>query len=124
MALADLASGLVKLCRKGKFLNAVDKFYGDDIVSVEPVAGPQMPAQQSGIDAIRAKNKWFEENFEVHSVQVEGPFLGKGQFAARFTLDVTQKASGKRFPMNEMALYTVKKNKVVREEFYYNAMSQ
>jgi SnoaL-like domain len=123
MALADVASGLVKLCRKGKFLNAVNKYYGDDIVSVEPVAGPQMPAEQSGIDAIRAKNKWFEENFEVHSVQVDGPFLGKGQFAAHFTLDVTQKASGKRFPMNEMALYTVKKNKVVREEFYYNAMS-
>jgi hypothetical protein len=26
--------------------------------------------------------------------------------------------------MTEMALYTVKKNKVVREEFYYKPMSQ
>ncbi len=124
MALADVASGLVKLCRKGKFFNAVEKFYSDDIVSIEPVGGPQMPAEQSGIEAVRAKNRWFEESFEVHSVQVEGPFLGRGQFAAHFTLDVTQKASGKRVSMNEMALYTVKKDKIVREEFFYNAMSQ
>jgi len=124
MALADVASGLVKLCRKGKFLQALDKYYSDDIVSVEPVDSPGMPAEQSGIDKIRAKGQWFEGNFEVHSVQVDGPYLGKGQFAARFIMDVTQKASGKRFTMSEMALYTVKKGKVVREEFYYTAMSQ
>jgi hypothetical protein len=124
MALADVASGLVKLCRKGKFIQAVDKYYSDDIVSIEPVDSPQMPAEQSGIERIRAKNKWFEDAFEVHSVQVDGPFLGKSQFAVRFTLDVTQKAAGARFTMNEMALYTVKKSKVVREEFYYNAKSQ
>jgi hypothetical protein len=124
MALADVASGLVKLCRKGKFLNAVDKYYSDDIVSVEPMDSPQMPAEQRGIEAIRGKNQWFEDAFEVHSVQAEGPFLGKNQFAVRFTLDVTQKAAGKRFTMTEMALYTVKKNKVVREEFYYKPMSQ
>jgi hypothetical protein len=124
MALADVASGLVKLCRKGKFLNAVDKYYHDEIVSVEPMDSPQMPAEQRGIEAIRGKNQWFENAFEVHSVQAEGPFLGKNQFAVRFTLDVTQKADGKRFTMTEMALYTVKKNKVVREEFYYKPMSQ
>lgn len=124
MALADVASGLVKLCRKGKFLSAVDKYYSDDIVSVEPVDSPKMPAEQSGIDRIRAKNKWFEDAFEVHSVQVDGPYLGKNQFAARLTLDVTQKAAGKRFTMTEMALYSVKKGKIVREEFYYNAMPQ
>jgi ketosteroid isomerase-like protein len=124
MALADVASGLVKLCRKGKFVQAVNKYYSDDIVSVEPVDSPQMPAEQTGIDKIRNKNKWFEEAFEVHSVQADGPLVGKGQFAVRFTLDVTQKASGKRFPMVEMALYTVKKGKIIREEFYYNATQQ
>ena len=124
MALADVASGIVKLCRKGKFLNAVDKYYSDDIVSVEPVDSPNMPAQQSGIDQVRAKNEWFERNFEVHSVQVDGPYLGKNQFAVRYTLEVTPKASGQRTTMNEMALYSVKKGKVVREEFYYNANSQ
>jgi ketosteroid isomerase-like protein len=123
MALADVASGLVKLCRKGKFLNAVDKYYSVDIVSIEPVDSPHMPAQQSGIEQIREKNKWFEDNFEVHSVQVDGPFLGKGQFAVRYVLEVTPKASGQRVTMNEMALYSVKNGKVVREEFYYNANS-
>jgi hypothetical protein len=123
MALEDVAKGLIKLCRKGKFFQAIDKYYDDDIVSIEPADSPGMPARQEGIDKIRAKNQWFDDNFKVHSMEVEGPFLGRGQFAVRFTLDVTNKPSGKRMTMNEMALYTVKKNKIVQEEFYYNAAS-
>ncbi|HUV97776.1 MAG TPA: SnoaL-like domain-containing protein [Acidobacteriaceae bacterium] len=34
-------------------------------------------------------------------------------------MDVTQKASGKKVHMEEMALYTVENGKIVREHFYY-----
>ena len=123
MALEDIAKALVKSCRKGKFMDVIEKYYADDIVSVEPVGNPQMPAEMTGIDQIRGKNKWFEENNEIHSCEVDGPFLGKGQFAVRMHIEITPKMSGKRVSMTEMALYTVKKGKIVREEFYYNAPS-
>jgi ketosteroid isomerase-like protein len=33
---------------------------------------------------------------------------------------VTAKATGQRFQMEEMALYTVKDGKIVGEQFFYN----
>ena len=39
----------------------------------------------------------------------------------RFTYDVTNKPSGRRMQMDETALFTVENDKIVREEFFYNA---
>ncbi len=121
MSTEEIAKGLIELCSKGKFEDAVNKYYAQDIVSVEPVAMPPMPAESKGIDAIRGKNQWFEENHDVHTIKIEGPFLGQNQFAVKFHLDMTPKHTGQRVSMSEMALYTVKDGKIAREEFYYNA---
>lgn len=42
------------------------------------------------------------------------------QFAVHFAYDVTAKPSGQRFNMAELALYTVKDGKIVREQFFYH----
>ena len=119
----DIAEGLVELCRKSQFRNAIDRYYSDDIVSVEAVELPGLGKEQRGIEAIRGKDTWFAENNEVHSCKVNGPFLGTGryanQFAVHFLLDHTLKATGTRATMDEMGLYTVNDGKIVREEFYY-----
>jgi len=120
MSVADIANDLVALCREGKNLEAVDKYYADDIVSVESASGPGMPAEMKGIDAIRGKNAWWMENHEVHSGVANGPYVGENQFAVEFKYDVTNKPSGKRMQIDEMALYTVKNGKIVHEHFYYN----
>jgi hypothetical protein len=41
------------------------------------------------------------------------------RFAVYYNYDVTFKPTGKRNNMEEMALYTVKDGKVVREQFFY-----
>jgi ketosteroid isomerase-like protein len=120
MSVADIADDLVALCREGKNLEAVNKHYADDIVSVESASGPGMPAEMTGIDAIRGKNAWWLENHEVHSAEANGPYVGEDQFAVEFIYDVTNKPSGKRFQIAEMALYTVENGKIVHEHFYYN----
>lgn len=67
-----------------------------------------MPAEMSGIDAIRQKNEsWFENN-EVHKAETNGSFVGENQFAVQYTFDATFKPTGRRTEMSEMALYTVK----------------
>jgi hypothetical protein len=76
-----------------------------------------------GIDAIRGKNQWWFDNHQVHDHKANGPFVGEDQFAVRFEWDCTQKSSGQRFQMAEMALYTVEDGKIVREEFFYNVPS-
>jgi hypothetical protein len=115
-----VAQELVALCREGRNLEAVNKLYSPRIVSIESSGTPEMPAETSGIDAIRGKHEWWEHNNEVHSIKVNGPFMGEDQFAVQYTFDVTFKPTGQRSSMTEMALYTVKDGKIVREEFFYN----
>lgn len=121
MSTAEIAKGLVDLCRKGKNMDAIAKYYADNIVSVESGSAPGMPAQMEGLEAIRNKNQWWMEQHEIHSAEANGPFIGENQFAVEFKYDVTQKATRKRFQMNEMALYTVEGGKIVHEHFFYNA---
>lgn len=100
-------------------MEVVQKFYSNDVVSVESRATPGMPAEMKGIEAIKGKNKWFFDNNEIDGQEINGPFVGENQFAVEYKMDVTEKASGKKMRMEEMALYTVANGKIVREHFYY-----
>jgi hypothetical protein len=58
---AAVAEELVSLCRAGRNLDAIAKLYSPKIVSIEPVGSETMPAETSGIDAVRQKNeRWYE----------------------------------------------------------------
>ncbi len=114
---------LVELCQQGKNDEAIETLYSPDIVSIEAMGGPDMPARQSGLAAIKGKNEWWVANHEVHSAKVEGPWPNGDKFITRFTYDVTAKAgpmAGKRMTMDEAALYTVKDGKITEEEFFYS----
>lgn len=115
-----VAEELVALCQAGRNLDAINKLYSPRIVSVESVGSESMPAEISGIEAIRRKHDWWTENNEVHSAEANGPFVGDNQFAVQYTFETTFKPTGKREQMTEMALYTVKDGKIVREQFFYN----
>jgi ketosteroid isomerase-like protein len=117
---ATVAEELVSFCRAGRNLDAINALYSPDIVSIESMGNETMPREQKGIDAIRGKNQWWSENNEVHSATADGPFVGNDdKFAVYYNFDCTFKPTGKRSNMEEMALYTVKDGKVVREQFFY-----
>jgi ketosteroid isomerase-like protein len=114
---------LVELCREGKNMEAMDALYSPDIVSVEAGAPPGGSARSEGIAAIKGKGEWWVANHEVHKAEAEGPFPHGDRFIVRFKYDVTAKAgpmAGKRFVMDEAALYTVKDGKIAHEEFFYS----
>lgn len=117
---AAIAQELVALCRARRNMDAITKLYSPKIVSIEPVGSENMPAEMTGIDAIRQKNEWWFANNEVHAAETNGPFVGEGQFAVHYAWETTFKPTGQRMKMAEMALYTVKDGKIVREEFFYN----
>jgi ketosteroid isomerase-like protein len=116
-----VANELVALCRAGRNLDALAKLYSPKIVSIEAVGTEALPAEMTGIDAVRQKNEWWFDNNELNSYEVNGPFVGGDQFAVQYLLDTTFKPTGQRTAMTEMALYTVKDGKIVREQFFYNA---
>jgi ketosteroid isomerase-like protein len=121
----NVGRALVDLCNQGKYRDAVDALYDNDVVSVEAMESPTgtMPRAVNGIDAVRAKGEWWESNNEIHSAAAEGPFPhGADKFAVKFRFDVTAKAgpmAGQRYQMEEIAVYTVKNGRIVREEFFY-----
>src|SRR5215471_8925711 len=110
----EVAKKLVNYCRKGEWMKAVDDLYAKDIVSVEAREMENMPAEMRGIDQVRGKTQWWENNFEVHNAKVGGPFVAGDTFVAQFDVDVTEKASKKRMQMSEVGIYTVKDGKVSR----------
>jgi hypothetical protein len=120
----EIGTKLVELCKQGKFFEAMNSLYSDDIVSIE--AGSPNPAvspRMDGIAAVRGKGEWWQKNHEVHSIHVDGPWPHGERFIVRFKLDVTPKTgpmAGKRMTMDEAGLYTVKGGKVVQEEFFYS----
>lgn len=103
----------------GKNVEVKDKLCSPDIVSVEAGAPPGQDRETKGLEGVNAKGKWWADNHIVHAAVTEGPFPNGDRFIVRFTYDITQKATNNRIEMDEMALYTVKDGKIVREEFSY-----
>ncbi len=120
----EIGKKLVELCKAGKEHEAMEKFYSPNIVSIEAGTGsPTMPARMEGIEAVKKKGEWWVANHEVHKRDAVGPGPNGDKFIVRFSYDVTPKAgpmAGKRFTMDEAALYTVKNDKIVQEEFFYS----
>ena len=119
----DIANELADLCRQGKNMEAIEKLYSSDIVSIEVCDMPEMPARMEGIEAIKGKNQWWTEHHEVHGGDVKGPFPHGNRFILLFDYDVTAKSgpmAGQRMQMQEVGLYTVADGKISQEEFFYD----
>lgn len=90
--------------------------YASDIVSVE--GDGKETAGQAPV--IQKSERWQAAN-TLHGEKVRGPFFsGPGEFAVHFTFEVTPKATGKRITLEEVGVYTVKGDKITREQFFYD----
>ncbi len=119
MTTAEIATAFATLCKEGKHQEAGAQFWSDDIVSIEAGAPEGSDPAARGRAAVDAKGAWWYENHEIHSVETFGPYVNGEQFALRFTMDVTMKATGNRMQMDEIGLYTVAGDKVIEERFFY-----
>jgi ketosteroid isomerase-like protein len=119
----EIGEKLVALCREGRNKEALETLSSPNVVSVEAQGSPQMPAVMEGMAAVRGKGEWWESNHEIHRAEAKGPFPNGDRFAVIFNYEVTPKIgpmAGRRIEMEEVALYTVKDGKIVREEFFYS----
>ena len=79
----------------------------------------------------RGRNEWpigelftraWAESAERHGLQVDGPYVGEDQFAVRFEMDVTPKATAERLQVAEIALPAASMRKLtLRIPVPYNA---
>jgi len=119
MSTQEVADQLVALCRQGKNTEAVKTLYADDIVSVEADGESR---EVKGLDAVIKKSEQFDQGFEVHSSEISEPLVYGNHFAIKYILDSTEKKSGQRTEMGEIAVYEVHDGKITREEFFYPKM--
>ena len=122
MGALEVGQALVEMVPQGRASEQefVVQYYSDDIVSVEGQGSDEMPARIEGIAAIKGKHDWWYDNNEVHSTAVEGPYVGnrEDKFVVKFTMDHTP-TGGERAQMQEVALFTVKDDKIIQEEYLY-----
>jgi len=116
MTTREIAEDLAKLCAEGKFMESGEKYWADDVASVE--FGGDNPVSH-GKEAVKAKSEWFMGAHEVHGIKIEGPWVNGDQFGVRFTMDMTNKQSGRRMTMDEIGVYTLKNGKIAEERFFY-----
>lgn len=118
MEVLEIGKDLVALCRDSKNLEAIDKHYAENIVSIEGAAGDM--ARLEGREAVKGKNVWWLDNHEVHGETIEGPFAAEGdsRFVVHFEMDITPKG-GERTQVSEVAIYTVENGKIAEERFFY-----
>ena len=116
MSLRTVAEQFVDLCNQGKNFDVMRTMYAPDIVSVEG-DGKETTGQGP---VIKKSEVWQSQN-TISGEKVLGPFFnGPNQFAVHFTFEVTPKATGKRVSIEEVGIYTVKDDKITREQFFYD----
>ncbi|MFO1106101.1 MAG: SnoaL-like domain-containing protein [Amaricoccus sp.] len=114
------ADQLVAHCRAGTTHQGLKDLYDPAAVSVEAVDTDGSGRETHGVAGIEGKHDWWISAMEVHSSSAEGPYLNGDRFSVIFEFDATEKATGKRFQMKEVGLYTVNPaGKITREEFFY-----
>ena len=122
MSTESVAKRLVAMCRHGQFEEAQHELYAKDAISIEPEGMAQGPlGNVKGLDAILEKGKRFQASVsEMHSIQVSEPQIAGHWFSVVMTMDVTMKEHG-RVNMQEICVYQVKDDKIVHEQFFYDA---
>jgi ketosteroid isomerase-like protein len=119
MTLKEIAEALVDGCRTGKERENLDRLYHPDAVSVEAADYTGQGRETAGLDGIRGKHDWWDARWRCIRQRSRDPFLhGDDRFAVIFDIDATDRASGQRMPMREVAVYHVADGRIVREEFF------
>ena len=121
MSLLEKEQELQKMVGEGQLLEAFDKFYAENVVMEEPMAG-----RTEGKAANRAREvQWVEGLQEVHGGDVTA-------IAANDDTGVTLTESwgdfsfkdGRRMKMEEVSVKKWENGQVVHERFYYNMGGQ
>ncbi len=117
MTTQEIANQLVKMCREGKFEAAYKELFAQNAKSIEPVGEN---AIIEGLDKLLAKGEGWAKMTEVHSCTLADPIVAGNYFSTNFVLDSTNKQTGQRTQMEEIAVYKVQDGKVVSEQFFYD----
>lgn len=120
-AIDAIASDFTAMLRAGQFEAAGEKYWASDVVSIEPADLPGgIRASVVGIDAARIKCAARFGTALVDEIGIDGPFVTGDQFTLFLDLVTLDPVTGKRRSLTEIALYTVRNNRIAEERHFYD----
>ncbi|MFM5885528.1 MAG: SnoaL-like domain-containing protein [Novosphingobium sp.] len=116
-----IASQFTAMLRAGQFVAAGERYWADDVVSMEPAdfSGGQR-ATAIGAAAARRKCAATFGTAVLDEIGIDGPFITGNQFALFLDLVTLDPNSGQRRPFTEIALYTVRGDQIAEERHFYD----
>jgi ketosteroid isomerase-like protein len=98
----------------------VAELYSENAESIEAVVPPGRDVRiAKGRGSIEAKRSDWAAMHEIHRLDADGPYVHPpNRFSVRFEVEVTQKSTGRKMNLREIAIYTVEDGKIAREEFF------
>ena len=117
----DIARDFTALLRDGAFETAGDRYWSPDVTSIEPAALPGgISTAVSGIEATRIKRSARFGGARIDEIGIDGPFVTGDQFALFLDMVLVDRSSGARQPFTEIALYTVRGDRIAEERYFYD----
>lgn len=118
--LIEIGRAFVQAMQDRRGLMSVDEMYAENAESIEAVVPPDRNVRiAKGRGAIQAKREDWLQSHEIERLEADGPFVHPpNRFGVRFEAHVTQKATGEKMTLREIAIYSVENGKIVREEFF------
>ena len=115
---AEIATDFTALWRTGDFRAAGEKYWADDVISIEPGTLPGgTDAECRGIEAVREKNLRWRSTHGIEDLSIDGPFVTGDHFA--LFADMLIAHAGRRRPHSEIAVFAVRDGRIVEERFFY-----
>jgi uncharacterized protein YbjT (DUF2867 family) len=117
---AELAERYVSAFRAGRMDRAM-RLMAADLVRVAPLESGGERVEVRGLGAIMANSQRLNADFDIHGVEVDGPFLDMDgdRFAVGFSFDETHLPTGRRTTTTKLSLYTIAGATITREEVFY-----
>ena len=117
----EIARQFTAMMRAGQFVAAGDRYWADDVVSLEPAeSAGGYRTTVSGIEATRIKCAASFGTAVVDEIGIDGPFITGNQFALFLDLVTVDPASRARRAFTEIALYTVRGHHIAEERHFYD----
>lgn len=113
---AEVAAGFTALLLAGDFRAAGEKYWAEDVVSIEPYPQTDDPVCR-GIEAVRARNqRWFSTH-AIEDLSVDGPFVTGDHFALFADMFIVH--AGRRTPHSQIAVFSVREGKIIEERYFH-----
>ncbi|MEE4329614.1 MAG: SnoaL-like domain-containing protein [Wenzhouxiangella sp.] len=115
---AEVAADFTDLWRRGQFRAAGEKYWAEDVVSIEPHDLPDGTAAVCrGIEAVRVKVLRWLATHGIEDLNLDGPFVTGDHFA--IFIDMLVAHAGKRMPHDQIVVFAVREGRITEERHFY-----